>query len=143
MRHDHADELVDHADVGLLEHSLLDRPQTFAASWRSEDGIARGGGGKKQIAAGRVQASGIVEQRQLQRSHLLRRRLAGLGHAHCSIGGDGDRSRAWGDGDGRLNRVSVLRDQVALGIEMKTARAGVGGLTVREEHLKEPLALNG
>ena len=40
LRHDHLHEFVDYADVGLFEHSLDDRTQTFGSSRRANDRIA-------------------------------------------------------------------------------------------------------
>ena len=102
LRHDHVHEFRDHADVRLLEHPLHDRSQAFAATGRPHDRIARCRGRKKQIAARAVQPSGVIEQRQLQRPHLLRRGLSRQRHADRAIGAHRHRGRARGNSDRRL-----------------------------------------
>src|SRR5271157_1812568 len=142
LRHDHLHEFVDHADIGLLEHALHDRAQAFAAARGSDHGIARRGGGEKQVAAGRVQASGVVEECDLQGSDLLRRSLASRCDADGPVRCYRHRSCPRRDGHRRLHRVSVLRDQIALRVEMKAACPGVRSLPVGQEHLKKALTLN-
>src|SRR5215470_7174148 len=63
LRHDHLNELIDHADVGLLEIALLDLPQTVGAAWRTDHRVARGRGGEKEVFPDTVQAARIGKER--------------------------------------------------------------------------------
>src|SRR5579863_7557130 len=143
LRQDHLHELLDNIDIRLLENSLLQAAQALRAARRTDDGVARSRGRQINVLANAVQPAGILEECQLDGSHLLRLRLPWLRNCDRAIGADGDGERVRRNGDRRIERIAVGRHHVSLVVEMKHSCPRVPGLAARHLHLKKTCSLDG
>ncbi|MNE05131.1 hypothetical protein D3C80_976850 [compost metagenome] len=109
----------------------------------ADGGRARGGGFQQQVVADGFQTRLVEEGRQLQLTHHLGRGLALGRDLDLARLGDGDVDGVLGDGDGRLDRIAVFGDQLALAVDGEVAGAGVGDLARRHGDLEVALAVDG
>ena len=110
---DHLDQLLDHVDGGRFEHPLPDLPASVLAR-KAELGRAGGGGLDEEVVADGAQARRIDEACHGQLAEQRRRGIAGGERAHRAVGRDGDRLRACGHLQGRLQGIALRGDQRAV-----------------------------
>src|SRR5690606_4296471 len=105
-RLDHVHELFDDVDVRRFERALDEQAEAVQAG-RARLRRTACGGFEQQVLAARLQACGVDEIDELQRSDLRRRGLAGELHADDTIRADRDRLSAVRDRDTRLHRKAA------------------------------------
>ncbi len=89
-----------------------------------------------------LQARGVDEVGERERADFLRGGLAGQRHADGAVVADGQRLRAFRHLDARLQRVAAVGDQLALGVDLEGAVAGVGRGAVGHLHFEEAAAVD-
>src|SRR5690606_9813478 len=108
-------------------------------------GLRRAAGGslQEQAAANGLQPRRVDEVSRLQHAQLLNASVAGLGNGYSAIFTDRKGLYFVRQSDAWLQWIAVGGDDTTVGIQMKTAVAGIADVAVGHQDLEEPPTVDG